>query len=236
VRARLRDQSGIAVPTVLMLMVIMLLLGLAATQASIAGLSQATRDRQAKRALGAADAGADAAQWRLNHTVLAFDADGLLNLSNPSGTIQNVLQQGCVSVNAANIDLLNTGSYTGDFNPIIPDLNLPWCSTTAQGGSSEDLGDGATYTYRVSSAIRALSSGALVGMRRKVVVTGRVGNVTRRALVGLDLRLVSGSNWIPESLFTRTGWVECTATPPPGSTAPDAGCPQLPPFSRPPAG
>lgn len=233
---RLGEQSGIAVPTVMIVMVILLLLGLAATQASVAGLSQATRDRQAKRALAAADAGAEAAQWRMNHTVLAFDAAGLLNLSNPAATIQNVLQQGCVSVNAADIDVLNTGSYTGDFNPIIPDLNLPWCSSGAQGGSSEDLGDGAGYTYRVSSAVRALSSGALVGMRRKVVVTGRVGNVSRRILVALDLRLVSSSNWIPESLFQRTGWVECSATPPAGSTAPDAGCPTLPPFSRPAAG
>lgn len=232
---RLRDESGIAVPMAMIVILVLLGLGLAATQASIAGLSQATRDRQAKRALAAADAGADAALWRLNHTVLAFDAQGLLNLSNPAGTIQNVLQQGCVTVNAANIDLLNTGAYTGDFNAILPDLNLPWCSASSQGGSSEDMGDGAEYTYKVSSAVRALSAGALVGMRRKVVVTGKVSNVTRRILVGLDLRLVSGSNWIPQSLFQRTGWVECSAKPPAGSSAPDAGCPELPPFSRPPA-
>lgn len=233
--SRLRDESGIAVPMALIVILMLLGLGLAATQASIAGLSQATRDRQSKRALAAADAGADAAVWRLNHTVLAFDAQGLLNLSNPAGTIQNVLQQGCVTVTAANIDLLNTGSYTGNFNPILPDLNLPWCSASSQGGASEDMGDGAGYTYKVSSAVRALSSGALVGMRRKVVVTGKVRNVTRRILIGLDLRLVSGQNWIPESLFQRTGWVECPAAAPAGSSAPDAGCPELPPFSRPPA-
>jgi hypothetical protein len=220
---------------VVIVMMLMLLLGMAATQAAIGGLSQATRDRQVKRALAAADTGVDVAQWRMNHTVLAFDTDGLLNLSNPSGTIQNVLQQGCVSLNALNIDLLNTGAYTGDFNPVIPDLNLPWCAAQASTGSSESLGDGASYTYRVSSAIRVLSSGALVGMRRKVVATGTAGGVTRRVLVGLDLRLVSSSNWIPESLFERTGWVECPPNPPAGNSAPDAGCPELPPFSRPPA-
>lgn len=68
-RSRLRSADGIAMPTVLMMMIAALSLGGAAVTASIGAQKTSTRDQAAKEALAAADAGVQLALFRQNKVV-----------------------------------------------------------------------------------------------------------------------------------------------------------------------
>jgi hypothetical protein len=62
----LASERAIALPTAVMLLMIVLILALAAGTAAISAVGQSTRDRGTKRAVAAADAGLDTAIYRLN--------------------------------------------------------------------------------------------------------------------------------------------------------------------------
>lgn len=69
IRSRLRGEDGIAMPTVLMMMIAALALGGAAVTSSIGAQKTSTRDQKAKEALAAADAGIQQALYRQNKVI-----------------------------------------------------------------------------------------------------------------------------------------------------------------------
>ena len=64
--ARLRSESGIALPAAIVLLFVVMTLADAAVAAASSGNDQSRRDRSVKRALAAADAGLQAALYRYN--------------------------------------------------------------------------------------------------------------------------------------------------------------------------
>jgi hypothetical protein len=103
---------------------------------------QARRDSSVKRAVASADAGIDAAIYRLNK----LSTGELL----------------CVVVGTTGLAI----------EPVQPD---GWCRA-----QSEDLGDGASYSYRISSGHLGLINGQQL-LQRKIISTGTANGVTRRA-------------------------------------------------------
>lgn len=214
---RLRSESGIAVPTAVWVVVILMGLALAASAVAITGQSQANRDRQVKRALGAADAGAEVAIWRMNQALVSHEISGLLGME---GLTTNTLRElGCLNASLDGVTLIGSGE---------------WCS--AVGGTDDELGDGAKYTYFVSSDLNipiaslpsnladTLVNGTTDIIARSVVSQGESNGVRRRvkALAILDVRLSDGQAL---DLFQQVRWVECPGTP--SGSAPDSGCPSL---------
>jgi Tfp pilus assembly protein PilX len=140
-----RSQEGIALPVTIIILVICAALAALAASAAITGNHQSTRDRSVKRALGAADAGVDLAQYRINKLV------EVLTDAKP-----------CVVVDATG--RLTTQAIAAD----------GWCPEV-----SEELGDGATFRYRVSNRSNTVVSGKTY-WQQSIVSTGVLGNVQRR--------------------------------------------------------
>jgi hypothetical protein len=112
-----------------------------ATQAVVSS-KQSSQDRAVKRAVSSADAGLEAATYRLNKL--------------------NVSELLCVVVGATGLTV----------EPIQPD---GWCPA-----QTEDLGESASFSYRVSGASLANINGQQL-LQRKIVSTGTANAVTRRA-------------------------------------------------------
>jgi hypothetical protein len=126
--ARLRDEQGFALPVVLAIMVVALLLLVAMMSQNISATDTAKRDTYQRQALQAAEAGLDLAEYRAN--ALSLDASSLLKLQNGLGVLptQCVVQvSGALSV----IQLPTIGQ---------------WCDDS----TSEAMGNGASYSYRIS--------------------------------------------------------------------------------------
>ena len=143
------NESGVALPV--SLAVIMIVSGLAtvAARASIVANNQTARDINVKRASQAAYAGLQALRYQVNllqppptHCVLKSTADGAL------------------SVAATQAD--------------------GWCEA-----QTEDLGDGAAYTARISQGTNITANGQLLSTRR-IVSTGSVNGVLRRAALSVN--------------------------------------------------
>jgi hypothetical protein len=126
---------------VLTLTVIAALAALVAAQ-GISASGQTRRDSSVKRAVASADAGLNAAIYRLNKLT-------------PN-------ELACVVV----------GATTLEVEPVQPD---GWCRA-----QTEELGDGASFSYRISGGQLALVNGQEL-LQRKVVSTGTVNGVMRRA-------------------------------------------------------
>jgi hypothetical protein len=91
------------------------------------------------------------------------------------------------------------------------------------GTASEDAGNGASFSYVMETDInlslnanQQLQVGAVI--ERRILVTGQASGQTRRILVTYKL------NPTLSPLFERYRYVDCSPTPPSGSTAFDAGC------------
>jgi Tfp pilus assembly protein PilV len=125
-RARLRDERGFALPVVLAIMVVALLLLVAMMSQNISATDTARRDVYQRQALQAAEAGLDLAEYRAY--AVSLDARSLLTLQNNPLLTQCVVQvSGTLSV----VQLPTIGQ---------------WCDASA----SEGMGNGASYTYRIS--------------------------------------------------------------------------------------
>lgn len=193
-----REDGYTVVAAIATLTVVSVLVG-AALSLALRRQDTAQRDRSVARAIAAADAGADVAGWRMSRALVSAGGSGLLGFT---GDV--VRQLGCTSVSA------------GSFSVISGDEADGWCPPTA----SEDLGDGASYTYSLSLDVTALGGGASETLERRVVVVGRAGGRQRRILVTYKLDLDAGT---ATTLFKRWRYVVCPAKP--TGSRPDSGCP-----------
>jgi hypothetical protein len=146
--SRSLDEQGIALPAALMMLMIIASIAAALMTGAITASSQSTHDRGVKRAIAAADAGLEAATYRINK----------LTPSSLACVVRGVASQLVIE-------------------PLQPD---GWCRE-----QTEDLGNGASFNYRVKAAVQLPLNGQWV-LQRKIVSAGTVNGVTRRvsAMVG----------------------------------------------------
>ena len=137
-----KSEQGIALPAALMLLFIVASLAAALMTSAIAASGQSNRDRGVKRAVAAADAGLEAAIYRINKLT--------------PGSLKCIVRgvAGQLVVESVQVD--------------------GWCRE-----QTENLGDGATYSYRVRAAVQAPVNGQQL-LQRKIVSTGTVNGVRRR--------------------------------------------------------
>ena len=204
-----RREDGFALPLAMSMMVIVAMLAGVTISFATHNTDRATRDGLATRALGAADAGVDAALYRMNKALIASQVQGVLGV--PTAV---VAEAKCLS--------LELGDLT------VVDPTSGWCPTTSPAGSEEV--DGATsagetwraagYSYTVSSGVNIGSSSAPL-IERRVVSVGTAGDVTKRVIATAHAELGSTGNLL--QVFEQVGYRECTSAPP-TSGDPAAGC------------
>jgi type II secretory pathway pseudopilin PulG len=202
IRRRACNEDGFVLPIALAMMVILLVLSAAAIALSLRSVDNSTSDRRVVRSLQAADAGVDVAIFRLNHMLVAGASSAVL------GSIPNAVQSlGCTSVNVLGVVTISQVS------PAAPQVYCP-----TEDGSAGGV-EGATYSYRVSTAINVTTAlGNL--LVRSIVATGVAGSAQRRVLVKVRAVLGGAGNLV---LYQRIRHTECTAKP--TNAAPDSGCP-----------
>lgn len=148
--SRLHEDGGVALPVALAVLFTVAGLATVAARAGIVSNNQSFRDKNAKRAIQAANSGLQAAVYQIN-------------LMQPT-------ENQCVLKDASTGALTNGAVSSG------------WCAA-----QSEDLGDGASYSMRVSSAgTPSYTSSGLSVQARTVVSTGTVNGVRRRAAVTIS--------------------------------------------------
>lgn len=155
-------------------------------QMGVRALSLSGHEAAVKRALHAADAAIDAAIFRLNRA----DLGGALNVDPVHP--ETFTSQTCVvstgSVGGIDLTQLPTGSG-------VDPSGRRWCPAT----EAETTDSGASFRYRVSEAARAgtgtCGTAHAVSLDRRIVATGRSGNVTRRVTATLqaNIALLSGA-------------------------------------------
>lgn len=205
-----RREQGMALPLVLSVIAILFALTAVAVVVATHGTDRSNRDRSSARALQAAEAGLDAAQWRLNKILASAPVTGLLGL--PEDVIR---QLGCVNLNVA------------DGTIVVEPLDGPgWCEPAAtedvdEGLPDDGTGDPATFEYWVSSGIE-VGSGVGATIERRIVAVGRNGGVLRRVMGVVEGTLqVNASD--PIAVFDRVSFVECSSVEP-SQPNPAAGC------------
>jgi len=167
---RLRGERGFVLPTAaIVLGLAVLTAGVAATQ-TITAQDGSVREKYAKRALQAADAGAEAAMYRMNR----------LGVSRASETNK------CITINSASGEAQKTalpggGTYSWNGTTAWSGGTAGWCN-----GVTQQTDDGATYTYRTSGeAIDPTDSNYV---RRMVVSTGTYQGISRRVAVAVQAK------------------------------------------------
>ena len=204
-RQQLRGDGGYVMAVVIIVLLITALMGAAALQVAIRSIGTSTADRNRDLALGAADEGADLAQWRMNR-LLVPDPTSLLGISPNLGCI-NVNSSGQISVSVATVSTSNG-------------ITLGVCTGT----SWENAGNNAWFSYTTQTDINLNNQEGLGTsiIERRVEVVGcapassasacssGTGVQFRRLL--LTFRLNTSLN--PE-VFERYRYVECE----PSSTA-----------------
>lgn len=202
---RLKSEGGYAVPAVLAMLVIVL--GFGATTIIIAthNVDRSERDLRSARALQAADAGLDAASYRMNKMLLASKVDNLLSTSTVNALIAEV---GCLQVGA------------GD------NLTVSLTSSASCSASSEEtvntLGGTATVKYFIKLRANVVSAGHSV-LERQIIAVGESGGVVQRVsgIYRFDLQAPTTST------TKRLYYTECSAKDPASGTDPAAGCPTI---------
>lgn len=202
-----RREDGFALPLAMSMMAIVAMLAAAAIGFATHNTDRATRDRNASRALGATDAGVDAALYRMNKALIASQVQGVLGL--PSAILAETK---CLS--------LELGDLT------VVDPIAGWCPVTT---NAEEVDGAATagqswraagFTYSVSTGVNIGSSSAPL-IERRVVAVGTVGDVSKRVLATAHAELSSTGNLL--QVFEQVGYKQCTSVAP-TSGDPSAGC------------
>lgn len=233
---RARREDGFTLPTTVWVLAVVVILSGIAITAAVAGLRDASVHRDAERAQGAADAGADVAGYRMSKTLVAPATDGLLGFAE--GTLRTV---GCVG---ADLSFGTTGSVdaapateVGVTSPlatlssgapvrvgvVAPGANF--CQSTRE----ETLADGSRFRYAITTAVRVPDTVAAtlttpVGrlVVRQVAALGRSGGERRRVIVSYWLDLSQ-----PDRPFVQRRYVRCPPAPSDPSD-PFSGCPANP--------
>jgi hypothetical protein len=164
-RRLVREQSGIAVPVAVMVLLICLLLVSASALRAQGTLGHANRDRWEKQALQAAEAGLRTAIYRTNAG--SFDVGVLVNPS--------LSQQCLVRVSGQLTEVPIAGTLLG---------GRTWCRVV-----EGDLGNNASYSYRVSNTATPNLSSPDRLLDKRIVATGMAGPSGRRVerRVGVEI-------------------------------------------------
>jgi Tfp pilus assembly protein PilX len=209
VARKIRHEEGFALPLALSMMVIVAMFAGVTISFATHNTDRAIRDSASARALGAADAGLDAAVYRMNKALIGSQAQGILPVATAA-----LAETKCVS--------LSVGSLT------VVDPTSGWCPATT---SSTEQVDGAaaageawqpaSFTYSVSTGVNIGSSSAPL-IQRKVVAIGTVDDVQKRVMATVHATLGSSGNLL--TVFEQVGYKQCTSVAPPSSSDPAAGC------------
>lgn len=204
------EQSGIAVPVAVMVLLICLLLVSASALRAQGTLGHANRDRWEKQALQAAEAGLRTAIYRTNAG--SFDLGVLLKPSDP--------QQCLVRVSGQLANETIVGTLLG---------GRTWCRVVRG-----DLGNNAGYSYRVSNTLDLDLADATALLDKRIVATGMAGpsgrQVERRVGVELQAQATRVDELLKDSaelkLFAPTAgsFRECRGPVPAAGENPWAGC------------
>ena len=208
--ATLAAEDGFALPIAISILVLAGMLVLTAVTLATHNTDRANRDRAAVRAAQAADAGADAALYRLNKALTASQAEGVLG--QPVAAVAETV---CIEVNLGQIATL---SADGGW------CQVPGGSEQLDGPIEGETGDPAAYAYWVSSGVNVGTdpgdaSASLI--ERRIVSIGTVGDVTKRVLATARMRIGSGGNLL--SPFEQIGYRVCPPEPSDASD-PASGC------------
>lgn len=203
-----RREDGFALPLALSMMVIVAMLAGVTITFATHNTDRATRDALASRAIGAADAGIDAALYRMNKALLGSQVQGVFGL--PTATLA---QSKCLSVELGDITVVD---------PIDG-----WCPETT---NAEQV-DGAAaagqrwrpagYTYSVSTGINIGSASAPL-IERRVVAVGTAGNVQKRVMATAHAELSSTGSLL--EVFEQVGYKQCESAAPPAGSDLAANC------------
>jgi type II secretory pathway pseudopilin PulG len=207
-----RGEEGFALPLTLFVIVIVAALSAVAIALATHSIERSSRDRLAARAQGAADAGMDAAAYRMSRALLAAKIGGALD---PSVVDALLAEAGCLGLSAGGTQI-----------PQIELIgNVTACTSTPEETIAEEVGeDGvgppATFSYWVKNRVNVIIEGRSV-VERQIIVLGRADDVTRRisGIYRFDLEAPA------TSVVQRVSYAECTAAAPPPGTDPATGCP-----------
>ena len=214
--ARLGDEGGFALPLALSILAILSLLIVATVGFATHNTDRANRDRQAVRALAAADAGVEAAIYRMNKALFSSQVQGTLGVLPAA-----VAETQCISLNLGSLSLVNPVGG--------------WCPAST-GTEAVDGPAAAGQDWRAGSFSYTVSTGINIGpvpgnpdaglIERRVVSVGTNGDVTKRVMATIHAWIGSPSGTLSGNLlrvFEQVGYIECTTdTPPPNDPA--AGC------------
>jgi hypothetical protein len=161
--ARLADARGFAVPAVLLVLVIVLAFVGAADMAAIYVSGTARGDLNATLAQQAADAGLRVAVYEYNS--LAVDTEALFTQSN--GAVNGM----CFAGTSAGVGDPTTNGVDGSGN-------VKWCPPV-----TNDLGDGARYSYVISPATQTVGNPPGVCLLILCLTIGEKGSTITRTIV-----------------------------------------------------
>lgn len=211
VSARLHEERGFALPVVLSIMATIALFAAAAVGFATHSTDRSNRDRAAVRALAAADAGIDAALYRMNKALFSSQVQGVLGV--PAAAL-------------AEVDCVELDVSVGEL-ALVEDLGNGWCPASAgeeevDGASSagEDW-EPARFSYSVSTGIRITTNPSTPIIERRVVATGVSGEVTKRVMATARAELDATDNLV--RVFEQVGYETCTPEVP-NAADPASGC------------
>jgi hypothetical protein len=207
----MRSQDGYAVPVVLGVLAIVLGFGAVTVAIATHNVDRSEHDRAATRALQAADAGLDAAAYRMDKMLLASKVDNVLSTSTLSALLAEV---GCLRLGVGT-------TLTATFQTAA--TCTPSDKEELDADVSDDgVGPPANFKYFIKLRANVLSGGHSV-IERQIISIGEVDGVIQRVtgLYRFDLQAPVTST------STMTRYAVCTARDPASGTDPAAGCPTL---------
>lgn len=177
---RLLDERGVTVPLSMFVISLMVLLGGISLRQAVFTSDESNEDRARKRAIQAADAGIDAATYRMN----------MFDITNQSSTSKCIQRDGA----SGQLELAGYSQVGG----------ASWCpppNLAELGSMSEDLGDGASFSYYVSPEPAPVPGGGQLTVKRTVVSTGTANGQTRRVAADVETPLPAPlfGNWAVSS-------------------------------------
>ena len=202
-------EAGFALPLAMIILSIVALFVAAAIGLATHNTDRATRDALSARALAAADAGLDAAVYRMNKALVASQVQGVLGL--PTAVIA---ESKCVTLTVNQFSVLEPVNG--------------WCAESAtQNAEQVDGGADATQVWQPATFRYSTSIGVNVGttsaplIQRRVVATGTAGDVQKRVMGTIHATLGSSGNLV--KVFEQVGYEQCVSATPTG-TDPSSGC------------
>jgi Tfp pilus assembly protein PilX len=204
----MRREEGFALPLAMSIMVIVAMFAGVTITFATHNTDRATHDNAAARAIGAADAGIDAAIYRMNKALIASAVQGVFGL--PTATLAETK---CLNISVGTLSV--TDPVSG------------WCPQATSGTEDVDGAAAADQTWRPATFTYSVSTGVNIGttsaplIERKVVAIGTVGDVQKRVMGIAHAELDSTGNLV--KVFEQVGYKQCVSATPTGSD-PTANC------------